>query len=82
MTGRNGDGPAPVRRFYRVMHLVEEFGFTESKIRALIRSGRLPAKKLDGIVLIPAEAWNAYIATAEPWPGRPATTGEGRQRDV
>ena len=57
----------PAKRFYRVRELVDTLGISKGKVWALIKDGTLKAIRLEGVVLIPAGALDAYLDRAEPW---------------
>ena len=54
------------RSAFRVRDLVDSFGLSKAKVFQLIKSGRLDAVKLDGVVLIPRAAVETYLETAVP----------------
>lgn len=54
------------RAAFRVRDVTDAFGFSKAKVFHLIRSGRLAAAKLDGVVLIPRRALESYLAEARP----------------
>jgi excisionase family DNA binding protein len=57
----------PPRRFYRVREIMAVTGVSKGKVYQALRDGRLQGLKLDGVLLIPAESFEAWIAEAVPW---------------
>lgn len=48
--------PQPARRAYRVAEVAAMYGVSPATIRAAIAAGRIPARRLGSIILIPADA--------------------------
>lgn len=48
--------PQPARRAYRVAEVAAMYGVSETTIRAAIAAGRIPARRLGSIILVPADA--------------------------
>lgn len=51
--------------FWRVVELVEATGLSERTIRRDIESGRLPARRREGTILIPHESVVAWLDSWE-----------------
>ena len=63
----------PPRRFYRVREIMALTGVSKGKVYQALRDGRLKGLKLDGVLLIPAESFETWIAEALPWETRSKT---------
>lgn len=68
------------QRFYRVRQIMEMTGISKGKVFQALRSGRLKGLKLDGVLLIPAESLDAWLAQAVPYRPRNTAHNEGRSR--
>ena len=61
-------GPSRLQpRFYRVRDITFMTGISRSKVFQALQLGELKALKLDGILLIPTESFEAWIARAVPY---------------
>jgi len=65
-------------RFYRVRQITEMTGISKGKVFQALRSGRLQGLKLDGVLLIPAESLDAWLAQAVPYQSRNRAGDERR----
>lgn len=61
------------RAAYRVAELAAALGVAESTVRGWIRRGRLRARTVEGVTLIPAAEYDRLLGVleAEPEPPRP-----------
>lgn len=57
----SGVSPALPRIAYSVDEAAEILGISDWKVRRLISAGRLPAKRLDGRILVSARALDTYF---------------------
>lgn len=55
MSSRTSARPE-ARRAYRVAEVAAMYGVSETTIRAAIAAGRIPARRLGSVVLVPADA--------------------------
>lgn len=53
----------PAKRAYRVKEAMQAFGVGKTSLYALMKDGRLPAVKVNGMRLIPADALEKLFAT-------------------
>ena len=56
----------PFKRAYRVREICQEIGVSKSYVFQLIQQGHLIGYKLNGVLLIDAESYQAWLASAEP----------------
>jgi len=53
-------------RFLRLKDAARDLGCSVSHVRGLAASGKVQTVALDGLLLIPVEAWDVYVSTATP----------------
>ena len=58
------------RRFYRVRQITEITGLSKGHVYQALKQGQLKGLKLDGVLLIPAESFEAWLGTAVPYQPR------------
>ncbi len=71
--------PEPAARFLRVRDVARLASLSKSAILRAVTAGRLRAVRLEGALLLPVEAVEAWLGTAEPWNSAPRQRGAGRK---
>jgi excisionase family DNA binding protein len=49
-------------QFLRPSDLASQLGLTRSRIYQLLRAGELPSVRIGGVIRIPREAWERWLA--------------------
>jgi excisionase family DNA binding protein len=55
------------KRFYRVREICQMTGLSKGKVFQALKEGRLQGLKLEGVLLIPVDSFEGYLAEALPW---------------
>ena len=74
---KNDNGNELARRFYRVRQITAITGLSRGHVYQALNSGQLKGLKLDKVLLIPAESFEAWLKTAVPY-RQPSSVRGGR----